>query len=143
MKGLGGLEAVSGMLAVVTGGAALVNLAAVPPTLRVTHCGALGLVQPGGCATGTFTLLPTAGSGAFELFGGVAILLLGVGAAAVWHSRTRLPRARSVLWGTTALFAIVSLPLLGLISGPLLLSSMGFAVVACALSLGHPGTPAS
>jgi hypothetical protein len=142
MKAPRGLGAVSGMLAIVADGAALVDLAAVPPTLRVTHCVAGGQAQSGGCTTGTFILLPVAGSGAFVLFGSVAILLLGVGAAAVWHSQTRQRRARDVLWGTTALFAIVSLPLIPL-TGPLLLASLGFAVVACACSLGHQRTLAT
>jgi hypothetical protein len=135
MKALRGLEAVSGMLAIVAGGAALVDLAAVPPTLHDTRCDTGGHIQSHVCTTGTITLLSVAGSGAVVLFGSVALLLLGVGAAAVWHSQTRQRRARKVLWGTTALFAIVSLPL-SLLTGPLLLSSLGFAVVACAVSLG-------
>ena len=136
MKALCWLEAVSGLLVIVAGGAALVNLAAVPPTLSVTHCDLGGQGQPGDCATGTFMVLPVTGSGAIVLFGSVTLLLLGVGAAAVWHSQTRQRRARTVLWGTTALFAFVVLPL-SLIRGPLFLVSMGCAVVACLLSLGH------
>jgi hypothetical protein len=142
MKVLRWLEAVSGMLAIIAGGAALVDLAAVPPTLQVTRCDAGGSAQSSGCATGTFTLLPVAGSGAVVLFGSIALLLLGVGAAAAWHSRTRLRRARTVLWGTTTLYAVVSLPL-SLINSPLLLASWGFAIAACACSLGHQHTLAT
>jgi hypothetical protein len=130
------LEALSGLLASVAGGAALLDLAVAPPTFQVTHCDAGGQAQFGGCTTGTFLLLPTVGSGAVVLFGSVALLLLGVGAAAVWHSRTCLRRARSVLWGTTVLLALVCLPL-SLVNGPLLLASWGFAVVACVCSLGR------
>jgi hypothetical protein len=136
MKVLRWLEVVSGMLAVAAGGAALVDLAVDPPTVQVTHCDIGGLAQSGGCATGNFVLLPVTGNGAFVLFGSVTLLLLGVGAAAVWHSQTRQRRARGVLWGTTVLLAMVFLPLT-FIESPLLLSSVGLAVTACVSSLGR------
>lgn len=142
MRALRRLEAVSGTLAVVVGGAGLIDLAAFPPVLRVTKCGALGAVQPGACPAFSIGLLPAAGSGAVVLYGSVAILLLGVGAAAFWHSRTQERRARTVLWGTTTLPAIVSLAL-SLFAGPQLLLSTGFAVVACACSFGRQRTLAT
>jgi hypothetical protein len=136
MKVLRGLEAVSGLLAVVAGAGALVEVALFPPGFGVTRCGSGGPAQSGGCTTTTFPLVPVSGGGALVLFGSVAILVLGVGAAAVWHSRTRERGARTVLWGMTTLYAFVALPL-SLFASPLLLASVGFAAVACACAVGR------
>jgi hypothetical protein len=138
VKVLWWLEAVSGILASVSGGAVLVYYATVPTFTFGTCHG-----QPPVCTTGVTTLLQLEGSGAPGFFGIFALLLLGIGVAAIWHSRTRQHRARSVLWGMTALYAIFSLLLSLDISRPLLLLGVGFALVACVCSLGWRRTLAA
>jgi hypothetical protein len=134
------IEAVSGVLASLAGEAALVRLLTIP-SYSGAGCHIATPGEPPICVTRTATLLQVNGAAAVVNLGIVAILSLGVGLAAVWHSRTGRRGARTTLWGATAVLALYTI--LSILSiGALLLPSVAFALVACASSVGHRPTAA-
>jgi len=140
MRGLQWLEATCGVLASLIGAAALVQLLNIPAHAGGCHSDRPS--EPTICASGIGGMPPVAQNAsapspvmiALTLLLGAA--LLGVGAAAVWHSRTRAPGARAALWIATGVLAVFAvLPFFGA-DGPLI-PSVALALVACASSLGN------
>jgi len=128
------IEATSGILAALAGGAALAFLL-FAPTYSTEGCHTTDGAPPI-CVTRTATLLEVNGAAAVVDLSIVALLLLGVALAAVWHSGTGLPVPRIALWlfaAALAVFAILAL----LSIGVLLLPSVALALVACFASLGR------
>jgi hypothetical protein len=126
-------EAVAGVLASVSGLGALVYLL-VGPAYSTQSCQANEPGQPATCTSGTATLLQVNGVGALVPLGIFAVLLVGVGAAAVVHSRTDAPLARVTLWvatGILTIFAVVT----GFSIGEFFLPSVGLALVSCLASI--------
>lgn len=140
MRMLRWIEAASGLLATLAGGIALVYLLTAP-SYSGAGCHVATPGEPPICVAGTATLLQVNGAAAVVNLGIVAVLSLGVGLAAVWHSRTGRRGARTLLWGATAALALYTF--LSILSiGALLLPSVAFALVACASAVGRSPTAA-
>lgn len=139
MKVLRWLEAACGILTSLAGGVAIVYLLTVP-IYAGESCQAVSPGEAPVCVTDLrATLLRVNGATAVVDLSIIAILVLGVAAAAIRHSQTSQRGARRALWGMTGMFAAFTV--LALFSiGALLLPSAGFALVACAFSLGHGPT---
>jgi hypothetical protein len=86
------------------------------------------------CTTSTETLLQVNGTTAVIDLGIAMFLVVGVGIAAVWHSRTGQRGAREVLWILTIVLAASVIPW-GFSIGGVFLASAVFALAACAFSL--------
>lgn len=133
MRVLRWLEAISGILASIAGGAAIWFLLTAPvysgESCTVTNSG-----EPPVCVTRTATLLQVNGATAIIDLSIIAALLLAVVIPAVWHSRTGQGASQWILWGGTAMLSVFTL--LAIFSiGPWLLPSAALALVAslCAL----------
>lgn len=133
MRVLRWIEAISGILASVAGGAAITFLL-IPPSYSGASC---YIANPGErpiCVTRTETLLQVNGATAIVDLSIVAAVLLCLAIAAVWHSRTGQRGAQWVLWGSAVILTLFTF--LAILSiGSLLLPSVAFALVAslCAL----------
>ncbi len=128
-------EAVSGVLAGLAGGAAVVYFLTAP-TYSTAGCSIATPGEPPICTTGTETLIQVNGAHAVVLLSLVAALSLGVAVSAVWHSRTSRSGARRMLWFCAlvlTLLAVASLPSIGVF----LLPSVVLALIACACSFGR------
>lgn len=133
MRVLRWIEAVSGILAGVAGGSAILYLLTVP-TYRGEGCYVSSPGQPPICVTGTKTFLQVNGATAVTILSIVGVLLLGVAIPAVWHSLTGKRGAQWLLWVSTAAFMFFTL--LAILSiGAFLLPSAALALAAsiCAL----------
>jgi hypothetical protein len=135
MKLLPLLEGVSGVLTGLVGGATLAYLLLVP-VYRGTGCVTLP-GQPPDCEATYATLLNGADPGTRLQVTLVVVLLVGLGAAALWHARTGQAGARTALWGTTGILTLWTLcPYV--LPYPLLLPSLAVAVAASAAAAKHP-----
>lgn len=133
MRVLQWIEAVSGVLASIAGGAAIAFLLTAP-SYSSASCQVSSSGGPPICVTTTRTLVQVNGSAAIVDLSIVAIVLLGVFGAVIWHSLTGQIVPLVMLCIFTAALTIFTL--LALLSiGILLLPSMALALVAsvCAL----------
>lgn len=138
MRVLRWIEALSGILAGVPGGAAISYLL-LAPTYNSENCHIATPGEPPICVTSTATLPQVNGITAIVDLSIVAALLLGLAVPAVWHSRTGRHGAQWTLWGSTA--ALASFTLLAILSiGALLLPSVALAIVASLCALVWPLT---
>jgi len=135
MKTLRALEAVSAALASLTGLAVLTWMLIVPSYSGETFQSSS--TDPAiNCTPTSITLLEINGAGVVISLAIFALLLLGVGVAGIWHSRTNAPSAQAALWIFAA--SLTAFALLAILSiGPFLLPSVVLALVACALSVGY------
>lgn len=133
MRALRWIEAISGILAGIAGGAAITYLI-IGPSYSQENCHITSPGEPPICVTGTATLLQVNGATAIVDLTIVAAMMLGIAIPAVWHSRTGQRGAQGVLWVATA--ALTFFTILAILSiGALLLPSAALALVAslCAL----------
>jgi hypothetical protein len=130
------VEGVCGVLAALAGLAAVVWLLFGPPAYAGQSCTAPQPGQPMVCVDTTRTLIEENGATAIFDLALVALLVVGVGAAAVWHARTGRPGARVALWLCAVILAMFSI-LSGFSIGLYLLPSAGLGLLAALASLGN------
>ncbi|MGZ3584091.1 MAG: hypothetical protein ACXWP6_15800 [Ktedonobacterales bacterium] len=133
MRILRWIEAISGILTSIAGGAAITFLL-IAPTYRGEGCHVTNSGEPPICVTTTSTFLQVNGSTAIVDLSIAAALFICIAIAAVWHSRTGRQGVQWTLWATSATLIIFTL--LAILSiGPLLLPGAALAFVAslCAL----------
>lgn len=130
------LEGGSGVLASLVGGGVIAYLL-VTPVYRGTGCVMLP-DQPPSCQATYAPLLNGADPGTRGELAVVAVLLLAVGASAVWHAHASQPWARGALYASTGALTLWTLyP--WLVPGPALLPSVALALVACVASVASAG----
>lgn len=133
MRALRWIEAISGILACIAGGAAITFLL-IAPTYRGEGCQVTNAGEPPVCVTRTATLIQINGATAIIDLGIVAVLFICVAVPAIVHSRTGRRGAQAILWGSTALLIVFTF--LAILSiGALFLPSAALAFVAslCAI----------
>ena len=139
MRLLRWIEALSGVLASIAGGAAIVYLLSVP-TYAGESCRVDSSGEPPICVTSTATLVQINGSAAVVDLGIIAVLLAGIVGGAVWHSATGHRGARGILWGCAGVLTLFALLAL-LTIGRYLLPGVALAVVASLCALAWPRIP--
>jgi hypothetical protein len=144
MRVLRWIEAISGILASIAGGAAITYLL-IAPSYSGEGCHVTNSGEPPICVTSTATLIQVNGTTAIIDLSIVAILFACIAVPAVWHSRTGWHGAQWILWATTTILIVFTL--LAILSiGPQLLPGAALAFVAslCALIWpqlrNHPAT---
>lgn len=133
MRAVRWIEAISGILATVAGGVAIMYLLTAP-TYSGEGCQATSSGEPPICVTRTATLVQINGATAIIDLSIAVVLFACIAISAVIHSRTGGRSAQRVLWGSTAVLIIFTL--LAILSiGPRLLPGAALALVAslCAL----------
>jgi hypothetical protein len=135
------LEALCGILASVTGCAAVIFWLTTP-AYSSDACQASSPGASPVCTTSTATLLQVNGASAVVGLSIATILVVGIGIVAVWHSRTGQRGARIALWTLTVVLA--GYAVLGILSiGAAFLASVLFALIACAFSFGRTAAAAT
>jgi hypothetical protein len=129
------VEGICGALAALAGLAAVMWLLFGPPAYAGQSCTAPELGQPMVCVNTTRTLIEENGATAIFDLALVVIMVVGVGAAAVWHARTGRPGARTALWIFAVILLVFSI-LSGFSIGLFLLPSAGLGLLAALASLG-------
>ncbi len=146
MQALRWVEAASGVLASVVGGALFMRLpVGSSHTMYSASCS--GASQGGApCVVFTAesitpTLVQARDSTTVMLLSIIAVLLVAIASAAVWHSLTGRRTARRVLWGCAGAFALLAVWAFASM-GIFLAPSVALALVAslCALTVHGPAT---
>jgi hypothetical protein len=129
------VEGISGALATLAGLTAVVWLF-FGPAYAGQSCSVGAPGQPMVCVNTTHTLIELNGAWAIFVLAQVGILVVGVGAAAVWHARTGRPSERIALWVLAVMLLVFSV-LSGFSIGLFLLPSAGLGLVAALAALGN------
>ncbi|HEV2238963.1 MAG TPA: hypothetical protein VGR57_20055 [Ktedonobacterales bacterium] len=137
------LEALCGLLAAAVGADALILLVIDPAAYTGEHCESLPTSPPTPpvCTPLHATFLAiSGGTGVINLVI-IAIMLLAIAGAAIWHAWRGSPRARTVLWLATGALAVYAF-LSQLSIGTLLFPSVGLALLATLAALWRAWSPA-
>src|SRR5258705_2252006 len=108
MRVLRWIEALSGILASIAGGAAITFLV-IAPTYRGESCHVTNSGEPPICVTSTATLIQVNGTTAIVDLSIAAALFICIAIAAVWHSRTGRQGAQWMLWATSTILIVFTL----------------------------------